>query len=191
MCSNIIASCVHTLTYKWRKNINISKGYGTTAGMLWGDFLESRKERLDEIIGKLFHPTYTMKAYSRGISEGIFDATPPDFGVCKRMLYPNDEIILVKAIIKPEIRKYGYIIISACGSILTKFGNEIEIQKYGANQYADEVVRLIKSTHHMETLPEWLELIEDMDSMQLNVILFHNIFEKDLKKIFGSTPIGV
>lgn len=176
MCSKIIERGIHVFMFKWWSYLHEGGEIHHHRHMDWKNFLNYNKALFASITNNLLHPIYTTQRSSTHIHNKHNSVIPPDIAICERLLYPGDWIVTINGIVDKETNKKGYVVISAFGTVLTKYDGDINIEKLGAIQYADEIVRILKLFKNI-TLDNWLSVLVELDMIQTNIILVQQITE--------------
>jgi hypothetical protein len=153
--------------FKWREVMRHDE-ISSYMETIWDRFLHTNRYSIKSIVDNLLQPKYTKKESSTHI-HNRHDTVIFCHAICERLLYPGDRIVTING------NKNGYIVISACGSIITKSGDEYVFEKYGAQQYADEIIKIIKAVNKDLSVETWEKILFELDVLQTNIILVNTI----------------
>jgi len=158
----LISRDVYQFMYKWRNNYYNHQEYLKITPR---QFVLRHKNQLEEITNDLMTPKYTKQKTRKHIHH-VNSAQPPDVLVCEMFCMENDNIIKIIG-----IDKFGYVGISAFGTILTYFGS-YDVKKLGTFQYADKLLELIRDFENIKSVDNFIEMVNDLDKIQEHLMIF-------------------
>lgn len=171
----LIERGLHAFVFKWKDYLDITSGsHSSHNSVNWNTFLNIRKNYLKIITNGLLNPIYSERRTSEHVFHFV-DIPSPDVAVCEYLCYPGDKIIRMYGVHDDETDKDMYVVISAYGSIIKKTNSDVCIVKMGLIQYTDEIVKLVKLIKCNNSLNLWIKMIEDLDIIQKNIMLLHEI----------------
>jgi len=155
--------------FEERKHIDFTHGEHIHQSRTWGRFLETNKRYIEKIIETLLNPEYFEHNTLTQITHPI-NLTHPDIGVCEYLCCQNEKIIHVCGIKKNNEKLY--IAISQFGSVVIKTPESIILKKCGTTKYSDGIINLIKLIKCYDSLDTWMEILEKLDAIQKNIIIY-------------------